>query len=49
MKEFRKPSGVIVEVSPASESLALSLGWVLVDTAKKETPQKATTKPIKSK
>jgi hypothetical protein len=49
MKEFRKPSGTIVEVNAASESLALSLGWVPVDTAKKDTPPKAPNKPIKSK
>lgn len=31
MKEYRKPSGQIVIVADSSESVAKSLGWVLVN------------------
>tara|TARA_R110000868_G_scaffold242445_1_gene497960 strand:+ start:559 stop:705 length:147 start_codon:yes stop_codon:yes gene_type:complete len=48
MKKFKKPSGVIVEVNPNSESLAIAMGWTPVEADQKKEAPKAD-KPTKSK
>ena len=49
MKQFKKPSGQVVSVSPACESVAVELGWVPVEKAEpvaepKKEKQKASSK-----